>query len=115
MKSIEQIRTALLGVLQEWCAPKLLLPNYWSNKTEPPITFEVAQNQDGHIIIKMVVRYGPFGDSVRKSKFVYHSFSSFDDDALLVNILLNSLTFQWSPYYINKRDKKFFKRLEVLG
>jgi hypothetical protein len=103
----------LKSIVFEWVSKSLLVPGYYGDESKIPcVSFEVAQNQSNHHIIKVTVRCGAFGEIKRMHSRTYYYFDSITKTEL-TNLLLFALTFEGSPYFIG-RFGRFEKRLEIM-
>lgn len=109
--TLEYLNTLVNDVMRQWVEPELLKKNYFGSSETPCISFEIAQDAEKTIRVRMMVRHDPFGTSVHKTECKYYSLTHIDGSAI-VNQLFNTLTFDRSPYYWYKTH--FKKKLEVM-
>lgn len=132
MKNVEEVWNGLWTVAEQWCHPSLLDTRRWHHEPQvPSISFEVAQNQERHIVIRIKVRHDPFGQTTHVEERTHLSINYIDMQSL-TNQLFSALTWKGSPYHIvahlqneskNKKSKvkilvyrwRFEKAMEVMG
>lgn len=122
MNTLESLADALHDVLKQWCGPELLKTSHGS-KT-PAVSFEVCKNEQGHIVIRIKVRHGPFGETIHLEERTFYSITYIERDDL-EQMVFHSMTWQGSPYhqksYIERSKKyliyrwRFHKRMELMG
>jgi hypothetical protein len=110
MKTVEDVINGLWTVCEQWCHPRLLDTNRWSYLPKvPSVSFEVSQNQEKHIIIRIKVRHDPFGYSTHVEERTHLSITYIDMEDL-TNQLFSALTWKGSPYhivsYLDEQPKK---------
>lgn len=112
MTQISRVVASLKEIIAKWVDPALVTPYYYGNKPKQPcVSFEVAQNNENHVIIRIMVRWDPFGGTTEVCERTHYSIEYIDQSAL-TNQLLHALTFQSSPYYWD--GSHFKKRMEIM-
>ena len=112
IRSLEQIQGMTNAVFAIYIDPDLLKKFDIGALSKPYVYFEVVQDNDKIIYIRMFARYGPFGQAVNKTEFRYYSTTYINYDNILSQ-LMHTLTWMGSPYYWYKTY--FKKRMEVAG
>jgi hypothetical protein len=110
--SLESVTTLLRSVVDQWCYPELKKKDYYGDTSEPLVTYEVCFNEEKHILIRIKVRYGPFGTERHVTERKHYSVTHITSEELL-NQLFHTLTFKGSPFYFYKNG--FRKYMEVVG
>lgn len=110
--SLENLRLVVKNVLDQNVDPALLKKAQHLPRKDPMVSFRIIQDQDGTIFIKIKARHGPFGESVHKTKWKYYSITYINWDSIF-NQLMNTLTWEGSPYYWYKTH--FKQRMVVAG
>lgn len=109
--TLEYLNTLMNDVMRQWVDPELLKKMYFSSSNTPCISFEIAQDAEKTIWVRIMARHDPFGISVNKTECQYYSITHINRDAF-VNQLFNTLTFNRSPYYWYKTH--FKKKMELM-
>jgi hypothetical protein len=108
--SVDSVAAILRFIIEQIVHPDLLKKNQDFNKRN--LDFTVARNLEGHIVIELTINHGPFIELKRVQKEVFVNDCGVTDNAL-VNLVLNSLTFSGSPFYLTR--KGFCKSIQLCG
>lgn len=111
--SLEYLGLVINSVFKEYLSPELLTKIEGGvSKSKPWVSFEVVQDEEGTIFIRMFARHDPFGQALASTQFRYYSITYIDYDKI-VSQLFHTLTWDGSPYHWYKTH--FKKRMEVAG
>ena len=110
--TLEFLNIVMNGVMRQYIDPALLKVKVFGSSNIPCVSFEIAQDAERTIRVRVMARHDPFGTSVNRTECKYYSVTHIERDAL-VNQLFNTLTFDRSPYYWYKTH--FKKKMEVMG
>lgn len=106
--SVDNVAKRLRGILKVMVKPHLLK----EVDGKRAVDFMVSRNADNHIVLEVVIRHGPFLNSVSKHKYTYVNDYAITERELQ-NFVMHSLTFPFSPFYLTK--KGFDKHIELYG
>lgn len=107
-----EISEILHKIIVKWCHQSVINGKYGINQSVPFISFEVATNQNNHVIVRIFVHHDPFGMSENVESRTYYNIQYVEYNTL-ESQFIHALTFKSSPYYL--KDGKFHKKLEILG
>lgn len=109
--TLESVNGLLEGVLKEFVDEDLLKRvNHLPDKTAC-VSFEISQNSEKTIYVRILARHDPFLATAHKTETRHYSID-FIDRTGLTNQLFNTLTFYGSPYFWVKDH--FEKKMEVM-
>ena len=109
--TLESLNELLTGVLKEYVHPDWLQTMVLPDRT-PCVSFEISQNYEKTIFVRIRVRHGPFLTGIHTTETKYYSIT-YIDKVGLTNQLFHTLTFDRSPYFWVKDH--FEKKMEVEG
>lgn len=110
--TLEYLRLVIKNVLSQYVSPELLTKIENGSSRKPWLSFEVVQDEDGTVFIRMFAKSGPFGASIHHTEFKYYSITYIDCDAITKQ-LFHTLTWEGGEYYWYKTH--FKKRMVVAG